>query len=221
MSIPPRERRGPLLARSARRGAELLLVAVLQFLIVGLLLPLLRSPGFPPVVNGWSYFPTTSPGPWGVLFLLSLLVFGLLNIAGFALLWSAFRPGGRRFVALGLTGVGSWMAALVGAAGLLRLESLNSAVVFGTVVAFGVGLLLLPLAMTRDTRWDGARIYTALSGLIVLVALALQSRGVVGLLGSGALPWLELAPILLWEIVVVVRLLRLPTYAPSRPVREA
>ncbi len=219
MSATFRERRGPLLPRPARRGAALLLAGSLQFIVVGMLIPELRYPGYSLTANTISALGNTAHSPMAWLFNGSIIVLGLCSVVGFALLWSAFHPGGRRLVALGLLSLASLGAIGVGAAPENLQGTVHGLAALLVFLAGGFGLLLLPLAMTRDTRWDGFRIYTALSGVVTLAALLLYLRHLVGPLGAGGMERLVVAPLLLWEILAGIRLLRLPTYAPPpRPV---
>ncbi|MHB1435831.1 MAG: DUF998 domain-containing protein [Thermoplasmata archaeon] len=219
MSASIRERRGPLLPRAARRGAALLLAGSLQFIVVGMLIPELRYPGYSPIADTISALGNTAHSPLAWLFNASIVVLGLLSVVSFALLWSAFHPGARRLVALGLLSIASLGAIGVGVAPENLQGTIHSLAALLVFLAGGLGLLLLPLAMTRDTRWDGFRLYTALSGLVTLIALLLYLRHLVGPLGTGGLERLIVAPLLLWEILVGVRLLGLPAYAPpARPV---
>ena len=214
MSGSFRERRGPLLPRPARRGAALLLIGSLQFILVGMLIPELRYPGYSLTARTISALGNTAHSPLAELFNGSIILLGLLSVIGFALLWGAVHPGGRRLVALGLLSIASLGAIGVGAAPENVQGTVHGLAALTVFLAGGPGLLLLPLAMTRDTRWDGFRMYTALSGVVTLVALLLYLRGLVGPLGPGGMERLIVAPLLLWEILVGIRLLRLPAYAP-------
>jgi hypothetical membrane protein len=69
--------------------------------------------------------------------------------------------------------------------------------------------------MFRDTRWDGFRTYTVLSGFVALIAVALFANKVYAGLGVGGMERLIVAPVLLWALVVGVHLVRIPTYAPT------
>jgi hypothetical membrane protein len=81
-------------------------------------------------------------------------------------------------------------------------------------IGANLGLVVLGFAMFRDTRWDGYRSYTLFSGIIGLVALILFVTKVFVGLGVGGMERLIVAPLLLWQIVVSIHLLRVPTYAP-------
>ena len=52
--------------------------------------------------------------------------------------------------------------------------------------------------MFRDTRWDGFRAYTMLSGLVILIALILFATKNYAGLGVGGMERLVVAPMLLW-----------------------
>jgi len=83
-----------------------------------------------------------------------------------------------------------------------------------TFVGANLGLVVLSLAMFRDTRWSGYRAYTLFSGLIGLVATLLLVRGIYAGLGAGGMERLVVAPVLLWLVVVSAHLLRIPQFAP-------
>ena len=68
--------------------------------------------------------------------------------------------------------------------------------------------------MFRDTRWDGFRAYTLLSGVVGLVALVLFATKTYAGLGVGGMERLIVAPVILWSLVVGIHLARIPTYAP-------
>jgi hypothetical membrane protein len=70
--------------------------------------------------------------------------------------------------------------------------------------------------MLRDTRWEGFRGYTFLSGIVTLAALALFLASVYPGIGPGGMERLIIAPILLWAIVAGVHLLKLQPYSGVR-----
>ena len=111
----------------------------------------------------------------------------------------------------------------VGAIGVgLSPENVNTTVhVASASLAFFVGnlgLMALGVAMFRDTRWDGFRAYTMLSGLVGLVALVLSASGHDLGLGVGGMERVIVAPLLLFLAVASVHLLRVPQYAPHAVV---
>ncbi|MCI4330062.1 MAG: hypothetical protein L3J80_04255, partial [Thermoplasmata archaeon] len=78
-----------------------------------------------------------------------------------------------------------------------------------------LALVLLALAMSRDTRWQGLRFYTFLSGVVTFAALVLFATNRYFGIGPGGMERVLIAPILLWGIVAGVHLARLAVYVPS------
>jgi hypothetical membrane protein len=221
--VMPTERYGPLVHRSVRHGAILWIVGVVQFIV---------AMGVTQYGYGSSYsltqnyisdlganICTTIGGryvcsPWHLVFDVSIVIFGLLLLVGVILVRTGFPPRGTRTVGLGLLALAS-----IGAVGVglspetynLTIHSLSAAIAF---VGAGLALIVLGIAMFRDTRWDGFRAYTMLSGLVGLIAFALFEAKTYGPLGVGGMERLIVAPVLLWALVVGIHLVRIPTYAP-------
>jgi len=223
------ERYGPLVHRSVRHGAIVLLVASFEF-IAGMII---TQVGYGSsyslsgnyisdlgAVNCGIFGGTSSmPGhyacsPWHDVFNISVIVFGLLAILAVLLIRTAFPPRRSRTIGLGLLALAG-----VGAIGVgLAPEDVNITVhTVSALIAFGAGglsLIVLGVAMFRDTRWDGFRGYSMISGLVSLVALVLFATKTYLGLGVGGMERLIVAPVLLWAIVVGVHLARIPTFAP-------
>lgn len=227
------ERHGPLVHRSVRPGAILLLVGSVQFVIAMAITQLGWTVHYSLLTNYISdlgavncgYFPTTSAhyvcSPWHLVFDVSIVVMGVLLALAVLLIRTAFPPRGARSVGLGML-----LLASIGAIGVgLFPEDVNgTAHVISAVLAFLLGnlaLIVLGFAMFRDTRWDGFRAYTMFSGLIGLIALFLYLGHAWGPLGLGGMERLIIAPLLLWAVVVGIHLARIPTYAPSTIRRSA
>jgi hypothetical membrane protein len=224
-------RRGPLVHRSVRHGAILLIVGAIQFVVA---MAITQAGWTTPYSLLHNYisdlgavncgdFPVSSThyvcSPWHLVFNISIIVLGLLVALGAVLIRSAFPPRGSRSLGLFLL-----MLAGLGSIGVgLSPEDVNLTVhSVSALLAFAAGnlaLIVLAVAMLRDTRWDGFRAYSILSGLIGLVALVLFTEGIWGALGVGGMERLVAAPILLWSIVAGIHLARIPTYAPPRLVQ--
>jgi hypothetical membrane protein len=224
-------RRGPLVHRSVRHGAILLVVGTVQFLV-----------GMAVTQVGWTThysllqnyisdlgavncgnFPASSThyvcSPWHVVFNISIVLLGLLLALAAMLIRSAFPARGTRslgLVLLVVAGLGSIGVGLSPEDVNLTVHSLSASAAF---VAGNLALLVLAFAMFRDTRWDGFRVYSLLSGLIGLVAFVLFLENVWGPLGVGGMERLIVAPVLLWSLVVGIHLARIPTYAPPRLIQ--
>ena len=204
---------GPLIPVRARQAGVVLLVGSLQF-IVAMIVVQLKYPGYSDLTNYISDLGGPH-SPWAVAFNASAIVLGLLTLLSAYLLLAAFNPRLARTLGLGFLAIAGIGAFFVG------VFPENSAALGGhahglfadiAFIASGLALVLLPLAMLRDTRWDGYRAFTFLLGLITLVAIGLFVAGRWGPLGAGGMERLIVAPILLWAIVVGVHLLSLPTY---------
>jgi len=228
-------RRGPLVRRSVHHGAALWLVGSLQFVLVMAVVQLAWTghPAYSLSSNVISDLGNTQCGPWphasshdvcspwhDVLDA-SVVVLGAVLILGAVLVRTGFPP--RRSSTVGLAMVS---LAGLGAIGVgLAPENVNLTVhSIAALDAFVVGNLALGalgVAMLRDTRWDGLRAYSLLSGLVGLVATALFVSQVYVGLGEGGMERLAVAPLLLWLIVAPVHLLRIPQYAPHAIVTES
>jgi hypothetical membrane protein len=223
---------GPLVHRSVHHAAILWLVGVLQFVGAMIVTQLgWSNPSYSLTQNYISDLGAVHCGtfgghyicsPWYLVFDISIVLFGALLIVGVLLIPTAFPTRRSRTIGLGL-----FVFAGLGAVGVgLSPEDVNLAVHRSVALcAFAGGalaLIVLGFAMFRDTRWDGFRGYTMLSGLFALVALILyvarswQWGGLWADLGDGGIERLIAAPILLWIAVASIRLLRIRSFAPRR-----
>jgi len=225
----PRERLGPLVHRAVHQGAILLLVGAFEFILGMAVTQIGYGSSYSLTQNYISDLGAVKCGefggsgslpghyacsPWHLVFNISIILLGIILIFAAILIRSAFPP--RRSRTLGL-----FILALsgIGAMGVgFSPEDVNitihAASAFLAFLGSGVALIILGFAMFRDTRWDGFRMYTVVSGLVGLIALALFASKVYGPLGVGGMERLIVAPILLWAIVVGIHLVRIPTYAP-------
>jgi hypothetical membrane protein len=219
---------GPLVHRSVHHAAALWLLGSLQFIVAMIVVQLAWTghPGYSLSANYISDLGNTHCGPWPSatspdlcspwhdVFNGSVIVLGILVILGVLLVRTGFPP--RRTSAFGRL--------LIAVAGIGPIgvgvfpENVNGTVHgIASLLAFVVGslaLIVLGLAMFRDTRWNGYRAYTILSGLLGLVASILFAVGIDAGLGPGGMERLIVAPLLLWLIVASVHLLRIRQYAP-------
>lgn len=208
---------GPLVHRTARTGGAILILGVLQF-IAGMVIAQLGFPGYSLKDNYISDLGgPQSPLAW--VFNDSIRVLGLLGILGVILIRTAFQDKATAKIGLGLLVLAEIGAFLVGTFPETSPElngNIHSVVSALTFISAGFGLLILALGMFRDTRWEGYRGYTFLSGVVTLVATALFQQGLDGPLGVGGMERLIVAPVLLWAILIGIHLLRLPSYAPPK-----
>lgn len=221
-------RRGPLVHRAVHHGAVIWLVAALQFVLAMIVVQLAWSgpPAYSLAHNhisdlgntGCGPWPsTTSPrvcSPWHDVFDASAIALGALVLLGALLVRTAFPRRTSATVGLALVAIAGLGAIGVGVSPEnvhLAVHDLSSAIAF----VFGnLALVVLGFAMFRDTRWDGYRAYTLLSGLVGLVAFGLFEGHAYGGLGAGGMERLIVAPVLLWLTVASAHLLRIPQYAP-------
>ena len=217
-------------ARVVRTGGLLWLVAAVEFFL-GMAVTqigwdLLRSGSTPPyslLANYISDLGAVHCGtldsrmicsPWHVVFNVSIVLFGLLVLAGALLVREGF-PGGRvRDLGIVLLLLGS-----VGAIGVgLSPEDVNRTVhTASALVAFvlgNLGVVVVGLAGLRQPGRHLREIYSILSGAVGLVAVVLFATGTYGPLQVGGMERLILAPVLLWAAVEGALLLR---YAPPQP----
>lgn len=223
----PTARLGPLVRRSVHHGALLWFVGILQFLVAMAVTESVWSYPYSLSSNAISDLGNTGCGPWPhatssvvcspwyFLFDGSAIVLGLLVVVGAILVKSAFPQRKSSTVGLGLLLVSG-----IGTAGVGSVPEnvyLPGHLLFATL-ALGIGgvaLLALSVAMMRDTRWDGYRAYTLLSGAISVVAFVLLATGHDFGLGYGGMERLTAGPEFLWLIVASVHLLYIPTFAPK------
>ena len=218
MAVP---RLGPLVRRGVRYGGALLVIASLQFLAAMAIVQLdWPGHGYSDVSN----YISDLGGPQSPLpgvFNHSIQLLGVLGAAGTVLMRSAFPPKRAAKAGLFLLVVAEVAAFLVGTfpegsvAGTTDLHGLWSSITF---LASALALLALGMAMLRDTRWDGYRAYTFLSGVVTVVAIVLFVENVGGAGVQGALERVVVAPILLWAILAGLHLVRMRTFAPSHAV---
>ena len=209
-------RMGPLVHRSVHLGAQALVVAGAVFIAVNLLVPF-GFAGFSVTANSIGDLGNPARSSWAWAFNAGAIAFGLIGLIGGFLIWTAFPLKTSRSVGLLLLEIAFASGIAVGvvpqgsswAVPLFPAPTLDA-----VLAASGFGLLLLSVAMLRDTRWSGYRLYTVLSALISIVALVLLWAGAWGPLGPGGLERVALAPFLLWLLVAGVHLIRIPTYTP-------
>jgi hypothetical membrane protein len=229
----PRERYGPLVHRSVRHGAILWIVGVIQFIAGMIITQLGWTTPYSLRTNYISDLGAAHCGelagryvcsPWHEVFDVSIVLLGLLLIFGTILVRTAFPARSTRTLGLLLLVISGFGAIGVG----LSPEDVNLKVhTLSALLAFagsGLALVVLGIAMFRDTRWDGFRAFSIFCGLIGLIALILFVASAWGPLGAGGMERLIVAPVLLWALVCGIHLVRIPTYAPpgirgARPQR--
>ncbi len=236
-AAPPaeRERYGPLVHRSVRHGAYLWILGVLIFVVAMVVTQIgYNGNGVPyslvhnyisdlgaahcGYLAGHYYDGGWVCSPWHEVFDVGIVLMGLLLILGVFLIRTGFPPRPSRTLGLALLALAGFGAIGVG----LSPEDVNVTVhVISAGIAFILGnlaLVILGFAMFRDTRWDGFRAYTILSGLVGLVAFGLFYTKNYFALGVGGMERLIVAPLLLWALVAAIHLARIPTYAAPKGI---
>jgi len=229
VDVAASERYGPLVHRSVHHGAIVLIVGAFQFIVAMVVTQVGYGSSYSLSQNYISDLGAVNCGvfggsgafgghnacsPWHLVFNVSIVVMGLLILLAVILLRTAFPARRSRTIGLGLLALAGLGAIGVG----LFPEDVNiTAHSISALLAFlggGLALLVLGFAMFRDTRWDGFRAYTVISGLVDLVALVLFVTKTYLGLGVGGMERLIIAPLLLWSIVVGIHLERIPMFAP-------
>jgi len=226
----PRERYGPLVHRSVHHGALLLILASVEFLVAMIVTQIGYGSSYSlsknyisdlGAVNCGVFGGTGSFGghyacsPWHDVFNVGIIVMGILIVLAVLLIRTGFRPRKSRrigLVLLALAGLGSIGVGLSPEDVNITIHSLSALLAFA---GGGLALIVLGFAMFRDTRWDGFRTFTMVSGLVDLIALVLFLNGTYSGLGVGGMERLIVAPVLLWSLVAGIHLVRIPTYAPT------
>ncbi len=210
---------GPMVYRSAHAGAVLMVVGVLQYL-VGMAVAQVLYP--------WTKYSLTqnyvsdlgSPGTTehALVFNTSIRILGLLAVLAAALIRSAFFPKTTArlgLVGLALAGIGAFLVGTFPEDSPYLGGNIHSLVSLWTFLFSGFALVFLGLAMVRDTRWKGFRLYTFLSGIVTWVAMGLFASGDYLGLGPGGMERVIIAPILLWGFLGGLHLLRIPRFRPQ------
>jgi hypothetical membrane protein len=206
--------RGPLLPKAAHRAGGLLLLAAIEF-AAAMAIAQSAYPGYSDISNAISDLGNSHKSPWFLVFNVSVVVFGLVGLGAIAGLLSAFRPKFSARLGLVLLAVAFAGAIGVGLAPEEVHPAFHSSFAFLAFLGSGLALLFLSLSMLRDTRWEGMRLYTAVSGAVILVAIAALFSIGASSGDFGAVERVVVAPALLWMGVVGVHLWRMPVYDPS------
>ncbi|HEV2429462.1 MAG TPA: DUF998 domain-containing protein [Thermoplasmata archaeon] len=206
--------RGPLVPRGAHPAAYLYLVGSVQF-VVAMAVTQIYYPGYSDASNAISDLGDPGRSSASLLFNGSLIALGLLGLAATALLKSSLRPRGSSYAGLLLLGIG--LVGAIGAGVFHEPSSYHGKFAETAFVGGGLALSVLALAMLRDTRWDGLRAFTLLSGLVTLGAIGVLASPLATSADFGAVERVVVAPLLLWAVVIGLHLLRLPVYKGPDP----
>ena len=205
-------RLGPLVPGTARLGGAFFAIGSFQF-VVAMVATQLYFPGYSDFSNYVSDLGGPA-SPWAALFNDSIRILGVLGVLGTILARTAFPAKTIARIGLGFLLLASIFAFLVGS--FPEGNSLHSPVSAGTFLSSGLALLFLGVGTFRDTRWDGYRGYTFISGLVTLIAIGLYELDPGGSALVGLWERLVIAPVLLWAVLAGIHLVRLPAFAPVR-----
>jgi len=228
------ERYGPLVHRRVHQGAILWIVGVVDFVAANIITQVGWNlhPGNPAYSLTQNYISDLGAvncgelagryvcSPWHLVFNAGIVLAGLLFIVGAILLQTAFPARLTRTIGLGLI-----VVAGIGSIGVgLSPEDVNitvhSASALTAFLGANLGLVVLGLAMFRDTRWAGYRAFSVICGLVGFVALLLFIAkawawgGFFAAWGAGGIERLVVAPFLLWALLAGIHLLRIRAFAP-------
>jgi hypothetical membrane protein len=213
------ERRGPLVHRAVRFGSLALLFAGL-LLVLANILPALSYSGFSSTQTLVQSFGNPSQSPLAIVFDLMIVAFGIFLILGAWLIWSGLPPRGSRAVGIVLLMIGGLSAVFLGgfpSGSPQDVANINGTATIAFFVAAGLALLILTFAMLRDRRWDGLRLYTLLSGIVVLASFILYHQGSGSPLGPGGAERVGLAALTVWLFAIGTRLIRIPVFSGRFP----
>ena len=179
MPPPPRERYGPLVHRSVHHGALLLIVGSLEFIVANIVTQIGYGSSYSLSGNYISDLGAVNCGvfggsgslpghyacsPWHLVFNVGIILMGILILLAAILIRTGFRPRKSRTIGLGalaLAGIGAIGVGVWPEDVNITNHSLFAALAFAGA---GIALVVLGFAMFRDTRWDGFRTYTVVSG---------------------------------------------------------
>ncbi len=211
------ERIGPLVHRAAHRGALLLIASAVVYLAgIGISASVLSR--FSPNVTTLAELGTHSVSSLSYAFVAAGTLSALLGFVGALWIWTAFPARSTRtigLIALEVGFVGQMASSLSGGVGWARNPIAQDAFLVVFYGAISVSMLILALAMLRDPRWGGFRLYTMISGFVSLAGTILTARNGAGPLSTGGAEWIAIAPWLAWLIGVGVHLLRFRVYSPT------
>jgi len=219
------------LGKTTFYGAVFYIVAAVQF-VVCMLVTASRygPPAYEPATDTISDLQAVSCGtfqgaqvcsPLHALANLSVAVLGLLIIVGSLSLRPAFPRGRRRdfaVVLLVVAGLGAFANAFTPEHVTLTGDTVTALVAF---LGANFGLIQIGRTMSAEPQWRGYRLFTQALGTVGIAALILDGFGLGTVIGTGAIEWLIVVPILVWAPATGFRLIlrrdRLRAYPKNRP----
>jgi len=205
------------LGKLASCGAALYIVAAVQFVVcMAVTASRYGPPAYNPVTDTISDLQAVNCGtfmgayvcsPLHDLANISVAALGLLIIAG-SLALRPYLPGGRRRdVAIGLlvvAGLASFANAFTPEDVTLTGDTVTAIIAF---LGANFGLIQIGRAMSTEPQWRGYRLFSQALGTIGVAALILDGFGLGTIIGTGAIEWLIVVPILVWAPATGLRLI--------------
>lgn len=203
--------------KDAYFAAPLYIVAAVQFVIcIAVVASRYGPPAYDPAtitisdlqaVNCGTFQGAYVCSPLHVLANFSVAVLGLLIIAASLSLRSLFPDGRRRDVAVGLLVVAG-LATMLNA---FTPEDVtwNGDLVTALVAFLGAnfGLIQMGRTLSKEPWWRGYDLFSQVLGTIGIAVLILDGLGLGTVIGTGAIEWLIVAPILVWAPTIGFRLI--------------
>lgn len=147
--------------------------------------------------NGYLYSGSVC-SPWHDIFNATIIVEGILVIFGTILIRPSLAAGKAKTAGLGLllvAGIGSIGVGIFPEDSNLLAHSLSALLVF---VAGNTALITLGFSLSGSFRSVSFRLYSALSGVVGLIAFSLFLFMIYGLFGVGGMERLVAGPLILW-----------------------
>lgn len=148
---------------------------------------------------------------------ISVAVLGLLIILGSLSLRPTIPGGRRKDLAVGLlvlAGLGTLANAFTPEDVTLTGDTVTALVAF---LGANFGLIQIGRAVSIEPQWRGYRLLSQGLGTVGIAALTLDGLGLGTVIGTGAIEWLIVAPILIWTLAIGVRLIIFPRYSRTVP----
>ncbi len=197
-----------------RLGGVLLIVGTIEFVAGMIIAQVGYGPSYSLSTNLISDLGVTSCGligdtgrsacsPWWFVFDGSLIVLGILVMAGMFLVRSALPPGGAAAGAVSALAFNGFCVLVAGVFPENVDYSMHSSFALAAFFAAGLGLIACSWAIWRSGTWPRAMaVYAGLSGVWVWAALALFVGGNDLGLGPGGMERAIVVPVLLWFLVL-------------------
>jgi Protein of unknown function (DUF998) len=214
--VEPEKQQG-LYKKTTPYGAFFFIVATVQFIIcIAITASRYGPPAYNPVTVTISDLQAVNCGifqgayicsPLHDLANISVATLGLLVIAGSLSFRTRLSASRRRDVAVSLlliTGLAALANAFTPEDITLTGDLITAIIAF---LGANFGLIQIGRTLSVDPLWRGYAIFSDVLGTVGIGALILDGFGLGTAIGEGAIEWLIVAPILVWELVIGLRLI--------------